>query len=161
MGDGNRQYARLCPCHLPLAFLYCPLLTADCLLFSIFIPPPSAATNMQTAPKKIINAWAMYDWANSAYNLVITSTVFPAYFEAFTGDGKEGTVDKVQFIGREFVNTSLYNYALAVAFLIVAIFSPLLSSIADNRGNKKVSCRRFLRWAALVAHCCFSSPAKT
>lgn len=92
---------------------------------------------MQTAPKKVINAWAMYDWANSAYNLVITSTVFPAYFEAFTGDGKEGTVDKVRFLGREFVNTSLYNYALAVAFLVVAIFSPLLSSIADTRGNKK------------------------
>jgi UMF1 family MFS transporter len=28
---------------------------------------------MQTAPKKVINAWAMYDWANSAYNLVITT----------------------------------------------------------------------------------------
>ena len=44
---------------------------------------------MQTAPKKIINAWAMYDWANSAYNLVITSTIFPSYFEAITGDGNE------------------------------------------------------------------------
>ena len=92
---------------------------------------------MQTAPKKVVNAWAMYDWANSAYNLVITSTVFPAYFEAFTGDKKENTVDKVTFLGREFVNTSLYNYALAFAFLVVAIMSPLLSSIADTRGNKK------------------------
>jgi len=35
---------------------------------------------MQTAPKKVINAWAMYDWANSVYNLVITSTIFPSYF---------------------------------------------------------------------------------
>lgn len=92
---------------------------------------------MQTAPKKTVNAWAMYDWANSAYNLVITSTVFPAYFEAFTGDKKENTIDKVTFLGREFVNTSLYNYALAFAFLVVAIMSPLLSSIADARGNKK------------------------
>ncbi|HEX8314114.1 MAG TPA: MFS transporter [Flavisolibacter sp.] len=92
---------------------------------------------MQTASKKVVNAWAMYDWANSAYNLVITSTVFPAYFEAFTGDRKEHTIDKVTFLGREFVNTSLYNYALAFAFLVVAIMSPLLSSIADTRGNKK------------------------
>lgn len=92
---------------------------------------------MQTAPKKVVNAWAMYDWANSAYNLVITSTVFPAYFEAFTGDKKEKTIDKVSFLGREFVNTSLYNYALAFAFLVVAITSPLLSSIADAKGNKK------------------------
>ena len=92
---------------------------------------------MQTAPKKIVNAWAMYDWANSSYNLVITSTIFPAYWETITGDGNELTPDKVSFFGREFNNTSLYNYALAIAFLIVAITSPLLSSIADSRGNKK------------------------
>lgn len=29
-----------------------------------------------TAPKRVINGWAMYDWANSVYNLVITSTIF-------------------------------------------------------------------------------------
>src|SRR5690348_146211 len=92
---------------------------------------------MQTASKKVINAWAMYDWANSAYNLVITSTIFPAYYEHITGDDKEDTIDKVTVLGREFVNTSLYNYALAVAFLIVTVVSPLLSSIADTRGNKK------------------------
>lgn len=92
---------------------------------------------MQTAPKKIIRAWTLYDWANSAYNLVITTTIFPAYFEAVTGDGTENTVDKVRFLGRTFINTSLYNYALAFAFLVVALISPLLSSIADTRGNKK------------------------
>ena len=93
---------------------------------------------MQTAPKKVVNGWAMYDWANSAYNLVITSTIFPAYFEAVTGDGNEATSqDTVTLFGREFINTSLYNYALAFAFLIVAIISPLLSSIADYKGNKK------------------------
>jgi MFS transporter, UMF1 family len=92
---------------------------------------------MVTAPKKVVNAWAMYDWANSAYNLVITSTIFPAYYESITGDGKDETVDTVTFLGRDFVNTALYNYALAFAFLVVAIMSPLLSSIADYRGNKK------------------------
>jgi UMF1 family MFS transporter len=93
---------------------------------------------MQTAPKKVINGWAMYDWANSVYNLVITSTIFPAYYEAVTGDGNDATPnDTVHLFGREFVNTSLYNYALGIAFLIVAIMSPLLSSIADYKGNKK------------------------
>ncbi|MEI6266207.1 MAG: MFS transporter [Sphingobacteriia bacterium] len=93
---------------------------------------------MKTASKKVINGWAMYDWANSSYNLVITSTIFPAYYEAITGDGNENTsVDTVQLFGREFVNTSLYNYALGLAFIIVAISSPILSSIADYRGNKK------------------------
>lgn len=93
---------------------------------------------MQTAPKKVINGWAMYDWANSVYNLVITSTIFPAYYEAVTGDGNDATLnDTVKIFGREFVNTSLYNYALALAFFIVAIISPILSSIADYKGNKK------------------------
>lgn len=93
---------------------------------------------MKTASKKVINGWAMYDWANSAYNLVITSTIFPAYYEAVTGDGDENTpVDTVILFGRSFVNTSLYNYALSVAFILVALSSPILSSIADYKGNKK------------------------
>jgi UMF1 family MFS transporter len=93
---------------------------------------------MKTAPKKVINGWAMYDWANSVYNLVITSTIFPAYYEAVTGDGNDASSnDSVVLFGREFVNTSLYNYALGIAFLVVAFMSPLLSSIADYKGNKK------------------------
>jgi UMF1 family MFS transporter len=107
---------------------------------------------MQTASKKIVNSWAMYDWANSAYNLVITSTIFPAYFEAITGDGNESTIDQVHFFGRDFVNTSLYNYALAFAFLVVAIISPLLSSIADTRGNKKQFMGFFLTVGSIA--CC-------
>ena len=93
---------------------------------------------MQTASKKVINGWAMYDWSNSVYNLVITSTIFPAYYEAITGDGNENTIiDKIKIGSFEFSNTALYNYVLGFAFVIVAILSPILSSIADTRGNKK------------------------
>jgi MFS transporter, UMF1 family len=100
---------------------------------------------MQTASKRVINGWAMYDWANSVYNLVITSTIFPAYYEAITGDNNPATTsDTVHFLGRDFVNTALYNYALAFAMLIVAFISPLLSSIADYRGNKKSFLNFFL-----------------
>lgn len=95
---------------------------------------------MQTASKKIINGWAMYDWANSVYSLVITSTIFPAYYETVT---KNNTNNEVTFLGRHFVNTALYNYALGIAFLIVAIMSPVLSSIADYKGNKKSFLRFF------------------
>ena len=92
---------------------------------------------MQTASKKVITGWAMYDWANSVYNLVITSTIFPAYYVAVTSDHNENNIDTVTIFGKVFINTSLYNYALALAFIIVAIISPLLSSIADYKGNKK------------------------
>jgi MFS transporter, UMF1 family len=111
---------------------------------------------MQTASKKVVNAWAMYDWANSAYNLVITSTIFPAYFEAVTGDGNEATKgDTINFLGRDFVNTSLYNYALAFALLMVALVSPLLSSIADYRGNKKNFLNFFLTIGSLACAAMF------
>lgn len=111
---------------------------------------------MQTASKKVTNGWAMYDWANSAYNLVITSTIFPAYFEAITGDGNDHTTaDTVRFLGRDFINTSLYNYALAVAFLIVALISPLLSSIADYKGNKKSFMNFFLTMGAIACSTLF------
>ena len=92
---------------------------------------------MQTASKKVINGWAMFDWANSVYNLVITSTIFPAYYESMTTQRTEGGISYVHFLGREFVNTSLYNYTLAFALLIVALLLPLLTSIADYKGNKK------------------------
>ncbi|MEI9811117.1 MAG: MFS transporter [Bacteroidota bacterium] len=96
---------------------------------------------MQTASKKVINGWAMYDWANSVYNLVITTTFFPIYFIAVT-KGSGGS-DKVTFLGREFVNSSLYDYSLAAAYLLIAILYPILTSIADTRGNKKNFMRFF------------------
>ena len=105
---------------------------------------------MQTAPKKVVNAWAMYDWGNSAYNLVITSTIFPAYFEAIAVDDKDISKSTVTFLGRQFENTALYNYSLAFAMLIVAVMSPLLSSIADYRGNKKKFLNFFLTMGSLA-----------
>lgn len=107
---------------------------------------------MQTAPKKVIRAWTMYDWANSVYNLVITSTIFPAYYAAVTS--VEGnTTNYVKFMGRTFINSSLYDYALGFAFLIVALLSPILSSIADYKGNKKT----FLRFYCLLGSVACSS----
>ena len=91
---------------------------------------------MQTASKKVINGWAMYDWANSAYNLVITSTIFPAYYLGITAASTAGDKAYVYFFGRRFINSALQDYALAVVFLIVSVSSPILSSIADYKRNK-------------------------
>lgn len=100
--------------------------------------------------KKTIKAWAMFDWANSAYNLVITSTIFPAYYTAITTTSENG--DKVFFFGIKFVNTALSNYALAVAYLIIAILTPFLTAIADYRGNKKAFMKAFT-WIGALACC--------
>jgi UMF1 family MFS transporter len=100
--------------------------------------------------KKTIRAWAMFDWANSAYNLVITSTIFPAYFVAITANDKNG--NHVTFFGKSFVNTALSDYVLAGAYLIIALLLPILTSIADYRGNKKIF-MQFFTWLGALSCC--------
>lgn len=110
---------------------------------------------METNQKRVHRAWAMYDWANSAYNLVITSTIFPAYYLAVTTiKGEDGTIlsDRVNFFGAEITNSVLFDYALAAAYLLIAILSPILSSIADYKGNKKSFMRLFCYIGAIS--CC-------
>lgn len=89
---------------------------------------------MQKNDPKIIRAWAMYDWANSVYPLVITSTIFPIYYTAVT---TQSDSDIVQFLGMNFKNTALYTYAMAFGYLLIAALAPLLSGIADYGGKKK------------------------
>jgi MFS transporter, UMF1 family len=102
---------------------------------------------MQTASKKVIRGWAMYDWANSVYNLVITTTFFPIYFTAVTK--QQFGSDIIPFLGRKFVNSSLYDYSLAVAYLFIALLYPVLTSIADTRGNKKAFMKFFCYMGSL------------
>ncbi|MES2828920.1 MAG: MFS transporter [Bacteroidota bacterium] len=98
--------------------------------------------------KKIIRSWAFFDWANSAYNLVITSTIFPAYYTIITTTKDHG--DQVTFFGRSFTNTALSNYALSFAYLVMVIVLPILSSIADYRGNKKIFMKGFTYMGAIA-----------
>ncbi|MFM1962698.1 MAG: hypothetical protein RLZZ172_1543 [Bacteroidota bacterium] len=98
---------------------------------------------MHAERKKIQRAWSMYDWGASTYNLVITSTIFPAYYVAVTSSDIPGELSYVDFFGYRIINTALQNFALAAVFLIVSIISPVLSSIADYRGNKKAFMRAF------------------
>lgn len=93
----------------------------------------------------------MYDWANSVYSLVITTTFFPAYYAALTAPTQERYRHGVNFLGRTFVNTELKDYFFAAAYLVIICLSPILSSIADYRGNKK----NFMRFFCyLGAVCC-------
>jgi UMF1 family MFS transporter len=100
-----------------------------------------ASQNEGTSPskKKVQNAWALYDWANSVYSLVITTTIFPIFYNALTTErDAEGELinDVVSFWGVEIVNTQLYSYVLATSFLLIILISPLLSGMADYAGKK-------------------------
>ncbi|HSR38259.1 MAG TPA: MFS transporter [Phnomibacter sp.] len=84
--------------------------------------------------RKLINAWAMYDWANSAFALVITSAIFPAYYNTVT---RVNGVTTINFLGWQIENTAAYSINLGIAFGLVALISPLLSSVSDYAGNHR------------------------
>lgn len=88
---------------------------------------------LKKGSKKLLNAWAFYDWANSVYTLTIASSIFPIFYSAlFISE-----VKKVTAFGYEFKSTALITFVTAFTFLVVAIISPILSGIADYVGNKK------------------------
>lgn len=100
---------------------------------------------LEKGSKKLLKAWAFYDWANSVYVLVITSAIFPIFYNAlFTEDNHY-----IYVFGINFKNSALISLVTAFAFLVVAIISPLLSGIADYTGNKKSFMKFFCYVGAL------------
>ena len=96
--------------------------------------------------RKTIHAWAMYDWANSAYALVIVSAIFPVYYnETTTVNGHS----KINLFNINIENTAAYSINLGIAFGLIALASPLLSSISDYRGNQRAFMKFFCYLGAL------------
>jgi len=101
---------------------------------------------LKKGSKKLMNAWAFYDWANSVYSLVIISAVFPIYYQAlFSSAG----INSVTIFGGEIRSTPLISYTTAAAFVIVSFLIPILSGIADFVGNKKFFMKFFCYLGAL------------
>jgi UMF1 family MFS transporter len=89
---------------------------------------------LQKGSKKLLNAWAFYDWANSVYTLTIASSIFPIFYSALFADQLKKVVPAFGF---ELKSTALITFVTAFTFLVVSFTSPLLSGIADYIGNKK------------------------
>ena len=98
---------------------------------------------------KIMKAWAVYDWANSVYSLVITSAIFPIYFTILTT--KENVMEYVEtakeyqevpvrnminVFGETYQPDAVLSFSYAISFFLVVLLSPFLSSLADTIGNK-------------------------
>jgi UMF1 family MFS transporter len=90
----------------------------------------------------------MFDWANQAYNMVITSTIFPAYFVGITSDHNPSQT--VTFFGHKYINTVLSTYVLGLSYLIIVVLLPILTSIADYKGQKKLYLQMFT-WLGSLA----------
>ena len=95
---------------------------------------------LKKGSKKLLNAWAFYDWANSVYSLVIASSVFPIYYQAlFSSAG----IEYITIFGGNIRSTPLITYTTAIAFIFISLLIPILSGIADFVGNKKVFMKFF------------------
>ncbi|MFT5891013.1 MAG: UMF1 family MFS transporter [Dokdonia sp.] len=103
-------------------------------------------TLLQKGDKKLLNAWAFYDWANSVYSLVIASAIFPLFYGALF---RAENIEQIEVFGMMIKRSPLIFYTTALAFLIVAIISPILSGIADYIGNKKFFLKLFCYIGAL------------
>ncbi|MBS4200955.1 MFS transporter [Bacillus sp. FJAT-49732] len=73
------------------------------------------------------NSWILYDWANSAYSIIITSAVFPIFYKSMASSAGVSDVDSTAYLG----------YTIAIATFILAMLNPILGTIADYRGLKK------------------------
>jgi len=76
--------------------------------------------------RRELRAWAMYDWANSAFQTTIVAAIFPIFFQKVAAAGMPGPVA-----------TSRFAWATTWAILIVAIVAPLLGAVADRAPLKK------------------------
>ncbi len=103
---------------------------------------------------KLINAWAFYDWANSVYSLVISTAVFPIYYDGMTSV-MENSAGKIEFLGTEWNSTTLLNYTIGFYMLVVACISPILSGIADYTGNKLKFLKIFCLIGSVSVMCLF------
>lgn len=109
--------------------------------------------DLEKGSKKLLNAWAFYDWANSVYPLVISSAIFPLFYGALTiVKDENGTIinDTVRFLNTDLNNDTLIAFVTGAAFLVVSILSPFLSGIADYVGNKKNFMKFFCYLGALA-----------
>lgn len=100
----------------------------------------------QTSNKRERIGWYFYDWANSAYPLVINTAIFPIYYGAITTNNNSTLV---QLFGITFQNEALYSFAIALAYGLVSIITPLLSGVADYSGKKKMFLQIFCTLGSL------------
>ncbi len=112
---------------------------------------------------QIIRAWTFYDWANSVFPLVITSAIFPNFYDAVTAtkDASGKIISHtVSFFGHSFENQSIYTLVYAFALLIVVLIAPVLSGVADYLGNKKKFLQFFCYLGSVSCMCLFFFSSK-
>lgn len=85
-------------------------------------------------------SWALYDWANSAYSMTITSSILPMYFKSVAEAGGMSSSN----------STALWGYTISLSTLVISMLAPILGTIADYKGNKKKFFKTFFSVGVLA-----------
>lgn len=89
--------------------------------------PAELRQSTETDYRRVVNAWAMYDWANSAFAVIVLTAVFPVYYRALAANAGRSAAEA----------TAYWAYTTSVSLVIVALVGPLLGAIADVVGGRK------------------------
>lgn len=111
--------------------------------FYLYALTNAIMSEFQKNQKKVINGWVMYDWANSAFFLVVATAIFPPFFEAVTPK-------VIDVFGLSINNSAFYSYMVALTYLIMAFMTPTLSGIADYSGRKRLFLRSFVLFGSIA-----------
>ncbi len=88
--------------------------------------------------RRVIRAWCIYDWANSAFATSGLVAIFPVYFVFLF---KEALGESITFLGITFTGSSVWSLAIAVSTATVALSSPVIGVISD-----RIPIKRTLLW---------------
>jgi len=87
----------------------------------------TAAVKEERSYRRVVNAWCMYDWANSAFATTILAAVLPVYYSQVAG----------ATLPSEATATAYWSLGLSISLLIVAVLSPILGTVSDVMRGKK------------------------
>ena len=94
----------------------------------------TALSSLSVQQRKVIRAWCVYDWANSAYATSGIAAIFPVYFVLLF---QESLGDSASFLGLPFTGSSMWSLGIVVSTALVALSSPLLGHHRRPRSDKE------------------------
>lgn len=108
--------------------------------------PDQAPTHLDD--KKVIRAWAFFDWANSSYSLVISTAIFPIYYLAVAPE-------EINILGWAISNSVLYSFSISFSYILIAIIAPILGGIADYGNRRMYFLKLFTTVGSFSCFCLF------
>lgn len=98
--------------------------------------------------KKTIRAWALFDWANSAYSLVISTAIFPIYYISMSPD-------TLHVFGSKVSNSALYSFSISFSYVFIALIAPILAGVADHSNKRLFFLKTFTTIGAIACACLY------